>query len=161
MTEIEIQEKRHEASEPTAPSWATREFRRLEEMMDRLTNRAWPESVPRLGMPDLISFWERHPRVDIIDREEEWLLLAELPGVQKEALALSVTDEEVRISAQRPTREGDKVVRREIPESLLERVVALPGRIRSGEASAKLRDGILEVRLPKAEASASHSITVD
>jgi len=159
MTEIEIQEKRPETSEPSAPSWATREFRRLEEMMDRLANRAWPENVPRLGMPDLTSFWERHPRVDIVDREEEWLLLAELPGVQKDALELSVTDEEVRISAQRPVRERGKVVRREIPDSLLERTVALPGRVLSDQASAKLQNGILEVRLPKAAASVSHTIT--
>jgi len=158
-TVTKVETENPEPSDRSARFGATRESRHSETTASRLSEWAWPEKLSGLRIQDFRLFSKRNLRIDIVDRDEEWLLVAELPGVGKDDLELSVTDDGVKISAQRPMTDYGKILRREISGAPLERTVTLPGRVLGDQASAKLTDGMLEVRLPKAAISVGHAIT--
>jgi len=114
---------------------------------------AWPE------MPEM-----RMPKVDVIDREEDVVVRAELPGVEKKDLEISTTDTTVTIKA--TTRHEEKeekgdYYRCEISRGSIARTVALPAEVKSDKAKASLKDGVLELTLPKVEKSKRRAVTVE
>ena len=94
----------------------------------------------------------RRPLVDVRDVEEEFLVTAELPGVSKENVDITVSPDSVELWAKAvDTREetATNFVLRERRWSEIHRRIALPAEVRPEGAGAALRNGILEVRLPK------------
>jgi HSP20 family protein len=91
-------------------------------------------------------------KVDIKDSENEYLLEAELPGIKKEELALSIDDGRVTISVKRNEENNDDTrgyIHRERRSLSMSRSVYLADAA-SENVSAKLEDGVLRVNLPKA-----------
>lgn len=78
--------------------------------------------------------FEREPLVDIMDQGDEYLIIAEVPGVEKKDIALKCTKTELRIRA------GKK----------FQKTIILPGKVQPKKSKASLKSGILEVRVPKA-----------
>lgn len=111
-----------------------------------------------------MPFEGRLPKVDIIDRESEIVVRAEVAGVDKKDLDVSVTDTTVTIKGstrQESKEEKGDYYRCEISQGSFARTVALPGDVDSGKARASFKDGILELMLPKKEAAKRHSIKVE
>jgi HSP20 family protein len=103
------------------------------------------------------------PKVDVIDRDEDILLRAELPGVEKKDLEISTSDTAVTLKATTKHEEKEEkgdYYRCEITRGSFARTVALPARVQSDEAKASLKDGVLELTLPKVEKSKRHAVTV-
>lgn len=94
----------------------------------------------------------RTPRVDVIDHDTEVVLRAELPGLEREDLDVSVTQSTVTIKGEthKESREekGD-YYRSEIAHGTFSRTIALPGEIDADKAEARFHNGILELTLPK------------
>jgi len=96
----------------------------------------------------------REPLVDLIDKGSEFVVRAELPGVAKEDVDLTVTADgiEIRAETNRSREEEDKNYQyRERTYQALHRVLSLPEEVKAELASATLKDGVLEVRVPKKE----------
>ena len=101
------------------PSRAMSPWDEMERMMEDFFPRGWMRQfrggLPRMG--DMAPFEGRWPRVDVQDRESEVLVRAELPGVKKDGLDVSVSENAVTIKAEtRSEREegekfGDFVIR--------------------------------------------------
>lgn len=91
-------------------------------------------------------------RVGLRDDGEALLLVAELPGVRlDEVEVLLETDVlTLRASRRRSLPEGARLVRAERPEVQLVRQIELPTRVDADAVTASMRDGVLQVRLPKA-----------
>lgn len=106
----------------------------------------------------------RMPRVDVIERDNEFLLRAEVPGVTKDDLEISVTENQVTIKGEtrheEKAEEGD-YYHCEISRGAFSRSVILPAMVDSGKTKAKFENGMLEVRLPKLEAAKRHRVKVD
>jgi len=104
------------------------------------------------------------PKLDIIERDDEVLVRAELPGVDKKDIDVSVTENTVSIkgSTKKETQEerGD-YFRAEISQGAFSRTATLPCEVDSERAKARFADGILELTIPKLEASKRHTIKVD
>lgn len=104
------------------------------------------------------------PRVDVIDREEEIILRAELPGVTKEALEVTVTDSSVTIKGrtkyQHKEEEGD-YYRSEIASGEFSRSLGLPCPVDSDQTKATFTDGVLELVMPKSSKSRRVQISLD
>ena len=104
------------------------------------------------------------PRVDVIDRDDELVVHAELPGVRKEDIDVSLSDGALRISAttkrEEEGGEGD-YHRREISRGEFRRTIPLTESVDAERAKAKLEDGILELTLPKTEGGKRRSIDVE
>src|SRR5437870_12432146 len=96
----------------------------------------------------------REPLVDLIDKGSEFVVRAELPGVAKEDVDLTVTSDgiEIRAESKRSREENEKdYFYSERTYQAFQRVLSFPEEVKADLASATLKDGILEVRIPKKE----------
>lgn len=110
------------------------------------------------------AFSGKMPSVDMIDQKDHILIKAELPGVDKKDLEISVSDKTVTIKGKTSSdkkEEKGNYYRREISSGSYERVLSIPANVDSSKAKAKFRDGMLELTLPKTGKSASKKINVD
>src|SRR5256886_16173988 len=94
----------------------------------------------------------REPLIDLIDKGSEYVVRAELPGVSKEDVALTVTSDGIEIRAQtnrsREEKEKDYFCSERTYQAH-HRVLGFPEEVKADLASATLKDGLLEVRVPK------------
>lgn len=105
----------------------------------------WPSSASLPAEPAL-------PRVDVVDKEDHVLVRAELPGMSKEDIDVSVTDNTITIKGsvrKEEQKEEGEYHRREIYSSTVSRTVSLPSEVDAEGATAQLKDGMLEVTLRK------------
>lgn len=144
-----------------APARALSPFDEMERMMDRLfVDFAQRGFLSPLTWRGRMADWEPQiPRVDVLEREDEVLVRAELPGVQKEGLDVAVRDNTLSIKAdmqqEEEEEEGD-YYRRELRRGAISRMLALPTEVDGSKAKATFKDGILELTLPKAEHARAH-----
>lgn len=87
---------------------------------------------------------------------------AEMPGVKHEDLDISVLAGDLTIRGQRSSGEAEGVnfLRRERATGEFNRVLRLPIEVDADRVEAKLRDGVLLIRLPKAESAKPRKIAV-
>ena len=147
-------------------------FDEIERIFDRFfegfgfTPRGWigpfRSEFPEWG--EFGGFEIRPPRVDMIDREKEILVRAELPGVEKKDLDISLADDVLTIHAnmRHEKEEAHGEYRRaEIHRGEFQRSVALPVAVKGDQAKAKFENGMLELTLPKVEAARRRTIKVE
>jgi len=93
------------------------------------------------------------PLVDIVENDKAYELMAEIPGMSKEDIHLSLEDNLLTINGNKETRFDDGIVRHrnERSSGKFERSFRLPKEVKSNEIKAKYENGILTVTLPKAE----------
>ena len=135
--------------------------REFERAFERFFRGRWL-GAPKWEFPR--PFGEKSPDVNLIDRENEIVIEAELPGVSKEDLDVSVSEKTVTIKAstrrEEEKEEGD-YHRREISTGLYSRTLSLPAAVEGENAKAEFKDGVLRLTLPKSEQSRRISIQVD
>ncbi len=106
----------------------------------------------------------RHARVDVLEQNGEFKVLAELPGVKKEDIKVQIDGEQVSISAQthleKEAKEGDRVLHSERYYGKLARTFSLGTELDESRASAKFENGVLELTLPRKRAVAAKQITI-
>jgi len=124
-----------------------------------------PFHWPRPSWGELAAPFEgKMPKVDVIERDNEIVVKAELPGVDKKNLEISVTKNSVTIqgstSHEEKEEKGD-VYRCEISRGSYSRTLTLPSEVNEEKAKAKFKDGILELTLPKVEKAKRRTIKVE
>lgn len=151
--------------QPAAPARLPGRFEDFDHFFDQFLRRNWLRpwrtdwpSFPEFTLPEL-----KTPKVDVIDRDGEVLVKAEIPGVDKKDLDISVGDDSVTIKGE--TRKEEKEEkgdyhRCEITRGSFSRTVALPAAVDGAKAAATFKDGILELTLPKVQATKRHKIAV-
>lgn len=139
----------------------------MEKIFERFLGRRWPALMRWHDFPLMGSMLDemglRLPSLDVIDRDNEVLVRAEIPGVDKKDLEVSVTENLLTIkgeSRKESKEEKGDYHRHEISSSSFARSVTLPGAVDSSQAKASLKDGILEITMPKLESSKRRSISV-
>ena len=113
-----------------------------------------------------LPFEGKLPRVDVIDRDEEVLVRAEVPGVNKKDLEISVSENTVTINGKtshEEKEEKDNYYRCEVSRGAFTRTVVLPADVDADKAKTKttFTDGILELTLPKVTKSKRHTIKLE
>jgi HSP20 family protein len=136
----------------------------MEEFFEDFPPRRWMETFEPLGWqwPMGIDF-ERSFRVDILDHEKELIVRAELPGVEKEDVEVTIAGDRLTIEAEREFEEEEtkeSFYRHELGYGELRRTIALPVEIDAEHIEAELKDGILSVTLPKIQAATRHTVKV-
>lgn len=148
--------------EKTPPSRILSPFDEMDRMFENFFPRRWMQpfhwEMPHI--PEMAKL--KSPRVDVIDRETDIVVKAEIAGVNKEDIEVSITNNSVTIkgstSHEEKEEKGD-YYRCEISRGSFSRTVALPSDVNSDKAKAVYKDGILELTIPKA--SKSHRKTID
>lgn len=103
-------------------------------------------------------------RVDVAESDTAYTLRAELPGVKKDDIKISIDGDQVTISAetaaQKEVKEGEHVLRTERYSGKYYRAFALGTAVDEDATSARYADGVLELTLPKKLAAAAKRITI-
>jgi HSP20 family protein len=119
----------------------------------------WPKEMEALA-----PFEGRMPRVDMIDRDNEVVVRAELPGVKKDDLEVTLSEHTVTIGAHTTAEEKEEkgeYYRKEMSRGDFQRTLALPGGVDETRARASFADGVLELTLPKLEKTARRTVKVE
>ena len=135
------------------PSHPLTPYEDFERWVDEAFPMAW---MHRRGWPswgELTTPADRLlPRVDVVDRDDEIVLRAEVPGVKKDDLEVSVTEDSVLIKGhtkEETKEEKGEFFRCEIAQGAFTRTVQLPGAVNPDEAKASFDEGVLELKMPK------------
>lgn len=92
--------------------------------------------------------------VDVVDRDEEYVLTADLPGYESEDIELRYSDGRLHLSAERDEAHDvteAEFVRRERRHSSVDRTVTVPEQIDEEAIEASHNNGVLTVHLPKVD----------
>lgn len=141
-------------------------FDEMERMFEGFFPSGWmrPFRTPSLWGEMGAGAAPKVPAVDIIDREEELVVRAELPGMKKEDIDVSMSDNSVTISGQtkhEAKEAAEQYYRCEISRGAFSRTVTLPAEVDSDKTKASFKDGVLELVMPKQERSRRHTIKVE
>lgn len=103
-------------------------------------------------------------KIDVSEKEDTFYVNAEIPGVAKEDIDLSIVDEMVTISANIEQhdehKDNGKVLRSERYFGSVSRSFQLPSKVKIDEAEATYENGILKLVLPKDVATQSKKLTI-
>jgi HSP20 family protein len=103
------------------------------------------------------------PLVNVFSDGEDFVLVAEVPGVKKEDLEIQVRGDTLRIHGKKTIAHDDSasVHRRERTAGQFDRTLTLPAEIDAAKVSADYRDGVLTLRLPRAESAKPRTVTIN
>ena len=111
----------------------------------------------------LSEMTEKAVSIDLEEKADRYVLVAETPGYKKDEIEINVTPDVVEISGCKETsknEENKNYIRRERSSESFYRKMPLPAEIMVEQAQANLKDGILEVVLPKKEVSTSKKVEI-
>ena len=140
-------------------------FEEMDQLLENFFPRSWGHPLRR----EWPTFNEagagvRAPRIDVINRDEDIIVRAEVPGVNKDDLDISLTENTITIQGSSDRQEKEEkgnYYRCEISRGTFSRSVVLPSDVDEEKAKAVFKDGMLEVTLPKVEKSKRRSIQIE
>ncbi len=149
--------KKQESKElvKSEPSRVLAPFEEMERWFEDVFRRPFsllgPSWLPRMRFPELE---EISPVVDIYEEGDNVVVKAEIPGIKKDDIDVSLTDNTITISGEKEKEEKvekKNYYRLERSYGSFTRTFRLPAEVQSDKAKAKFKDGILEIRIPKTE----------
>jgi HSP20 family protein len=105
----------------------------------------------------------RRIRVDVKETPEAYVVLADLPGVKKDRIAIDVETNQVAIAVETARAEpagGEKWLHVEREAGKSERRFTLPNELDAARAEARFADGVLELTLPKKAPATARKVEV-
>ncbi|WP_303904291.1 Hsp20/alpha crystallin family protein [Thiohalomonas denitrificans] len=139
-------------------------FEEMERMFENFFPTGWLRPMRTAPLWGELAPVAKIPPVDIIDREEEIVLRAEIPGVDKDSIDVSLSDNSVTIrgSSHHEEKESEEnYYRSEISRGAFSRTISLPADVDGDKTKATFKEGVLELTMPKVERSKRHSIKVE
>ena len=135
-------------------------FNPLEDAFESLA-RGIPMWLP---LPEARTSAPTQIRMDVTENDKEYQVLAELPGVKKEEISITINGNQVAVSAEvkheKDVKNGGTVLRAERYYGKVQRSFALGQEVDEVAAQAKYNDGVLELTLPKKAAAATKKVAV-
>jgi HSP20 family protein len=135
-------------------------FNPLDEAFDNLF-RGVPMWIPA---PERRAAQPAQFRMDVTENDREYQVLAELPGVKKEEISITINGSEVSVSAEvkqeKVIKNGDTVLCAERSYGTIKRAFSLGQEVDEALAQAKYNEGVLELTLPKKTAAAAKRLAV-
>jgi HSP20 family protein len=129
--------------------------------MTRMIDAALNQSQARCAAD---TTWTTTPRADVLEGDQEYRILLDLPGIRSEDLELNLEQQTLTVKAERSLElpEGFTSRRSERSGKLAyARTFRLGNGVDTDEIKANLKDGVLEVTLPKSEQSLPRKIEVN
>ncbi len=136
------------------------------------------ELAPFTSFPEMDRYFEEFPfrpmtvgyepapmmRVEVTENEKAYKIEAEIPGMKKEDIAVSIDGNTVSITAEvkreKEVKEDEKTLRSERYYGSVSRMLTLPLDVNSATAEASYEGGLLTLTLPKAPGTAARRLAV-
>ena len=99
--------------------------------------------------------------INVREEDEAYVLSALVPGINADELNIQVLEDVVHIKAEQKAEEGDNFLVRELPTGSLTRTLRLPTPIDADHVEADVTNGILTLRLPKAQSARPKQIKIN
>jgi HSP20 family protein len=103
-------------------------------------------------------------KVDVAEKNGAYTVIAELPGVKKQDIQVTIDGAEVTLAAEvkreKEVSQDERVLHTERSYGKVSRSFTLPQEVDEAKAEAKFRDGVLELTLPKKAAAARKQVTI-
>jgi HSP20 family protein len=115
----------------------------------------------RFDDEDSLGLW--NPAVDLYEKDDNFVIKAELPGVDKKDIGIDLKDGVLTLSGERSNDsevKDDDYYRRERTYGKFQRTFSLPADVDSDKIKAEFKDGVLVVEVPKPEKSKPKKITI-
>lgn len=138
-------------------------------LVDRFFDDSWdpfnilmPNLFRSRGLASVSSIF---PKVDVSETDNEIKVVANVPGIDPDKLNIEVGDDYLSLSGKiekenKDERDG-KVYRYEREYGEFRREFALPARVKADQISAKAKNGVLTITLPKSEEEKKHKVRVE
>ena len=124
----------------------------FDKMFDQLVETQFPDMVKQVGVKPYQG--SAYPKVNVYEYDDKIGIVAEIPGLNKKQLDISVEDGILTISGDKHNTfedDGAKVLRRELKQSSFKRQFELGELLDGKSVSANFKDGVLSVSIPKTE----------
>ena len=129
------------------------EIRRVQDKMNQLIEDFMAESPLAPGaLKDVMK-----PLADVLETDEEVIVTMDLPGMEKGEIEITVADDVLEVKAEKK----EDYYRKERSFTKCERSLKLPAAVKTDESKASLKDGVLEIRLPKVEVTARKKVKIE
>lgn len=104
----------------------------------------------------LMPHWERsfEPAVEVSDTKESVVVRAQVPGMSKDDIHVDISDNALTVKGEikeEEDKEEKHYHRREIRYGAFSRVIPLPMAVKAEEAKAQMKNGVLEITIPKSD----------
>ena len=136
----------------------------LETIGDRMSRWAnYPTFGASLFKAPLLSEADWLPAVELVEEDGEFVLTAELPGLSKDDVELSVDDNILTLKGEKKTEREETHDRTHIRERVygtFERSFTLPRNVDASKIIADFHDGLVEIHMPKGEEAKSRHIEI-
>ena len=136
-------------------------FGRLSNLRDELDRLFESPLTEWTGTSQLLGGWA--PALDVHEDKDAYVVHAELPGLKREDIDVSLQDGALVISGERKTEkveEGVEVHRQERFYGKFQRALTLPEPVAADKVKADYKDGVLTITLPKSEEAKPKKIDV-
>ncbi|MCD6220950.1 Hsp20/alpha crystallin family protein [bacterium] len=125
----------------------------FDRLIDRIFNRDF-------------DLWEgeRTPSIDVYEEGDNIIVKAEIPGVKKEDISVTLSDDTLTISGKKSEEKEVKkenYYRKEIRSGSFSRSFTLPARVDKDKVKATYKDGVLQLVLPKAPEEKEKEIKIE
>ena len=120
----------------------------LQDRMNRLFEDATQRRTRTEESGDEFERGDWTPASDIYETESAYLIAMDLPGINREALAIDVDENRLMVKGTRVIDES-KQHRTERPRGKFLRTFSIPGSVDQGKIGAEYKDGVLRISLPK------------
>jgi len=120
-------------------------------------NRIWGTAFEPLAISRRKA---SYPLINVAEDGDNFYIDAKIPGVTMDEIELTLTDNDLAIKGERKPEQG-RFFRQERGHGAFQRVLSLNAPVDREKASAKLKDGILSIVLPKAEAVKPKKIEIE
>ena len=124
----------------------------FDRMFDQMIESSFPDVVRTVGVKPFQG--TAYPKVNVYEYDDKIGIVAEIPGLDKKQLNVEVEENVLTITGEKHgivDDEGAKVLRRELKASSFKRSFELGELLDGDNVSAKFKDGILSVSIPKTE----------
>jgi len=137
-------------------------FREIERMFEQLSeqfeesSQLWEGSTPATMSTPM--------SIDVADQDEQFVVTADLPGFEKDEIEVTVSDNVVKIEAEHEAETEEReenYLRHERARRSMSRSVRLPEPVAEDDVSAKYKNGVLTVTLPKSEPVEGKDIEIE
>ncbi len=141
---------------------ATPTFGTMRQDLDRVFERFfepnfWPVTTPKT----METMWE--PTLDFSETEKEYVIRLEAPGMARDDFDVDLDRTLLTLSGKRELRKeekGEDYIWQERQEGRFLRTIRLPAAVQEDKIEASYADGILTVKLPKAQPAAKTKVTI-
>ena len=139
-------------------------FEDVEQLIERMNRQL--EAATRSWSGAEFTDDEEYVPIDLVEYDDEFVATVDLPGYDREDVSVSVTDHTLRVTAEHDestevSEDDERVLRRERRHESVRRSITLPDEIDSGSVTARMKNGVLTVTLPRVEVESSREIEIE